>query len=155
VFALRRLCLDHRYAAAIICIAALALRMLVPAGYMISSEAGGIGVTICSTMPARPYPEAMATMHHGMADHGLSGDHGQSLEHGSSRDHGPSRDHGKAEMPCAFSSLSSQALGGVDPILVVAAIAFFMAAGLQPERRLAVPLRLNLWPPMRGPPARP
>jgi len=115
-------------------VAALALRLLVPAGYMISSEHGQIGMALCSNTAGQPSVTAMSAMH------------------GNTPDHGRSRDHGKGEMPCAFSSLSAQALGSIDPILMVAAIAFIMVTGRRRVRRLTVPLRLNLWPPLRGPP---
>lgn len=134
VLALRRLFHAYRFAAALICIAALALRVLIPSGYMISGEQGQVAVTICSDGASKLKSMDMSAMHHAVPESGQS------------------PDHGKAEMPCAFSGLSLQALAGMDP-LVLAAIAFVMAVALRPAQALAPPIRLYLRPPLRGPPA--
>ena len=143
--ALRRL-LAHRSLALLVCLAALAMKLLVPSGYMIASDHGRLAITLCPGVSSQAMPMAIATpmamsMHADMADHAMP------------QDHGSSKEHGKAEMPCAFSSLSAQALGAVDPILLVVAIAFVMALGLRPMRLLSSPLRRYLRPPLRGPPA--
>lgn len=135
VFALRRLFLAHRHAAALICIAALALRMLIPAGYMISGEHGQLAVTICSNSTAKLKTMQMPSTHHAAPGHEKAGD------------------HGKVEMPCAFASLSVQALGSIDPAVLLAAIAFAMALALSVIRVLGPPTRPYLRPPLRGPPA--
>jgi hypothetical protein len=134
VHALRRLFHAYRTAATLICLAALALKLVVPAGYMISAEAGQVAVTLCSNGAPKLMGMNMPATHH------------------TAPDHGKSQDHGKAEMPCAFSSLSVQALGGIDPVLVLAAIAFVMAVALRPARVPAPPGALYLRPPLRGPP---
>lgn len=137
MFALRRFLLAHRHLVALLCLAALAVRLLVPAGYMISTDHGRIAITLCPGAASAPVMDMASDMHHTTGDHGRSDD------------------HGKASPPCAFSSLSVQALGGVDAVLLLAAIAFVMAIGLRPGR---APLRLlapYLRPPLRGPPARP
>lgn len=113
------------------------MKLLVPAGYMIAGEHGGITITICPGTSAQPRGSSNGSM----ADHAMP------------QDHGSSKEHGKAEMPCAFSSLSAQALGAVDPILLVAAIAFATTIGLRAIRPLAPPLTRYLRPPLRGPPA--
>nr|WP_277924519.1 DUF2946 family protein [Sphingomonas sp. CROZ-RG-20F-R02-07] len=116
----------------VICAAALLLKLLVPTGYMIDSDGGRMGIIMCSgTGPMRDMP-AM---------------------HGDGSDPRKSKDHGKAEMPCAFSSLSAAALSAIDPIQLDALIAFVMALGfvgfLLPD-----PLRCRRFrPPLRGPPA--
>ncbi len=55
--------------------------------------------------------------------------------------------------PCAFSGLGHAALGGADPVLLIAALAFILLVGLAPLR--APPARdlPFLRPPLRGPPA--
>lgn len=131
MLALRRLVLAHRPLAALICVAALALKLLVPPGYMISSEHDRIAITICS----------------GMAPHAM--DMGMASE---MPEQGPSKEHGKTETPCAFTSLSAQAVGSLDPLLLIIAIAFVMAVGrrfVAPHALLAQPY---LRPPLRGPP---
>lgn len=110
------------------------MKLLVPTGYMIDNSSGTITVTICSGTAPRTMTIAMPGLHGDMPDHGK-------------------KDQGKAEMPCAFAGLSAAALGAIDPIQLVALIAFVMAAGVLgivlPLFRTPVYLR----PPLRGPPA--
>lgn len=133
MFAVRRL-LAQRHLAVLICAAALALKLLVPTGYMIDGSHGRIAVTICSgTGPVTMMME-MPGMDHSMLDHGK-------------------KDHGKAEMPCAFAGLSAAMTGAIDPIQIAALIAFVMALGLV-AMVPPVPSRpVYLRPPLRGPPA--
>jgi len=133
VLALRRL-LTQRYLAGLICAATLLVKLLVPSGYMIASDQGRITITICSGVASQTMTMAMPGMHGEMPGSGKP-------------------DHGKAEMPCAFSGLSAHALCAVDPILLVALIAFVMAAGLAPSILPALATRAYLRPPLRGPPA--
>ena len=134
MLAIRRL-LAQRYFAMLVCAAALLLKLLVPAGYMIGSEHNQITITLCSGVA----PQAMTTAMPGM--------------HGAMSDHGTPKDHGKAEMPCAFAGLSTASLGAINPILLVTLIAFVMAVGLSPAVLPAITRRSNLRPPLRGPPA--
>ena len=134
--ALRRLVLAHTQLTALICVAALALRILIPTGYMISVNHGRIAVTLCSGV-AQQQPSTAMDMPD--MDHTMS-------------EHGKSKEHGKAEMPCAFSSLSAQVLGAIDPTLLVAALAFVVALalyGLSPTIICSAPY---LRPHLRGPP---
>lgn len=133
--------LAQRHVAILLCTAALLVKLLVPAGYMIDRDHRRIAITICSgDAPAQmtmSLPADMPAMHGGdMAGHGKT------------------KDRGKAEMPCAFSSLSSPAIGAIDPLLLATLIAFVLAVG----RMASAPLRLSrsayLRPPLRGPPAR-
>ncbi len=135
MLAIRRFFLAHRHLAALICVAALALRLLIPSGYMVSGEHGRIAITICSGVAPQPASMDMPGMQNDMADHGKS------------------KEHGKAEMPCAFSSLTTQALGAIDPVLLVAVIAFVMGVALLFARSIARPAIPYLRPPSRGPPA--
>ncbi len=133
--ALRRLLLAHRHVAALICVAAFALKLMVPAGYMVSSDHGRIAITICSGVALPSMNMAMPGMHGDMADHGKS------------------KEHGKPEIPCAFISLSAQALGAVDPILLIIAITFVISMGLRFIARPTIAALSHLRPPLRGPPA--
>jgi hypothetical protein len=136
VQALRRLVLAHRHLAALICVAALALRVLIPTGYMVSNDHGRVAISLCAgVVEQQPsMPMDMPGMRHTMpAD-------------------GKSKEHGKTEMPCAFSSLFAQALGGADPILLVAALAIVAALALHATPRTIVPVAAYLRPPLRGPP---
>jgi hypothetical protein len=134
MLAIRRL-LAQRYFAMLVCAAALLLKLLVPAGYMIGSEHNRATITFCSGVA----PQAMTTAMPGMR--------------GAMSDHDTPKDHGKAEMPCAFASLSTASLGATNPILLVTLIAFVMAVGLSPAVLPAITRRSNLRPPLRGPPA--
>jgi hypothetical protein len=137
VTAIRHL-LALRTLAVLICAAALLLKLVVPAGYMIDGDHGRIAITLCpGTAPA-----PMTTDMPGMA--GM---------HGDRADHGKSQDHGKAEMPCAFSGLSSAVMAALDPIQLAGLVAFVMAIGLV---GVVVPVPADpayLRPPLRGPPA--
>ncbi|WP_426280349.1 DUF2946 family protein [Sphingomonas sp. NFX23] len=133
VLAVRRL-IAQRYFAVLVCAATLLLKLLVPAGYMIGTEHGRITIELCSGVAPRAVTMAMPEMHGDMPDHGRS------------------QDHGKAEMPCAFSGLSAASLGAIDPVQLVALIAFVMAIGLSPAIQPATVRRGHLRPPLRGPP---
>lgn len=134
--AFRHLVLAHRHIAALICVAALALRILIPTGYMVSSVHGRVTITLCSgVVDQQP---AMAMDMRGM-DHTMP-------------DHGKSKEHGKAEMPCAFSGLSAPVLGGADPVLLVVALALVAAVALRATPRTIVASASYLRPPLRGPP---
>lgn len=131
MFAVRRL-IAQRHLAVLICVAALALKLWVPTGYMINSSHGRITITICSG-----FAEAPMTMEGSGMDVSMPGQ---------------GKDHGKAEMPCAFSGLSAATLGAIDPVQLVALIAFVMAAGLT-GFILPVPWSAPwLRPPLRAPP---
>ena len=133
--ALRRFLLAHRHVAALICVAAFALKLMVPAGYMVSSDHGRVAITICSGVAPQSMNMAIPGMHGDMADHGKS------------------KEHGKPELPCAFVSLSAQALGAIDPILLIIAITFVISMGLRFIARPTIAAPSHLRPPLRGPPA--
>jgi hypothetical protein len=128
VLTVRRL-LAQRYFAVLLYAGALLLRLLVPTGYMIGSENGQITMELCSGVT----PHATMIAIPGM--------------------HGDMPDHGKAETPCAFAGLSAASLGAIDPIQLVALIAFVMAVRLSPTVLPAIIRRSHLRPPLRGPPA--
>jgi hypothetical protein len=134
VLTVRRL-LAQRYFAVLLYAGALLLRLLVPTGYMIGSENGQITMELCSGVTPHATTIAIPGMHGDMPDHGKS------------------QDHGKAETPCAFAGLSAASLGAIDPIQLVALIAFVMAVGLSPTVLPAIIRRSHLRPPLRGPPA--
>ncbi|MBW6526396.1 hypothetical protein KZ813_06045 [Sphingomonas sp. RHCKR7] len=119
----------------LLCAAALLLKLLVPAGYMLASEHGRVAIVICPGMSSAPAAAEMPAMHGGRAGHG------------------DRADHGKAEMPCAFAGLSSLALAAADPIQLAALIAFVVAGGRAADV-VTSPLEAHhLRPPLRGPPA--
>ena len=119
--------LAQRHGAVLLCAAALLLRLIVPTGYMIGDVGGHMAITLCPGTAAATAPA------HGSHDH-------------------RGREHG-ADLPCAFSGLSTAGLAAVDPALLAAFIAFVMATGLVAPAlsRPAAPPHLR--PPLRGPPA--
>ena len=127
--------LTQRHLAVLICAVTLLLKLLVPTGYMIDSNHGHLTITICLGSTPRTMAMEMPKMHGDMPDHGKS------------------KDHGKAEMPCAFSGLSAAMIGAIDPIQLVALIAFVLAVGLAATVLPAPSRPAYLRPPLRGPPA--
>lgn len=114
---------------------ALAAKALVPAGFMLSPSAGRVlTVTICADASGMPRQMQIAIP---------------------AKDDRPGEpaDAGEADQPCAFSGLGHAALGGADPVLLAAALAFILLLGFAPPS--ALPLRdiAYLRPPLRGPPS--
>ena len=138
-----RILLAQRHLALLVCVAALLLKLLVPAGYMIGSDHGRFSVTICSGVEPRTVTMVMPGMHGDMAHLGKS------------KEHGNSKDHGKAEMPCAFAGLSAAALGAIDPLQLAALVGFILAVGVIGLALPAPSTTPHLRPPLRGPPAYP
>jgi hypothetical protein len=107
-------------------VAALALRVLVPAGTMPTFEqkrievlvchgAGGSAVSVALDQPLKPKGESAAER-------------------------------------CAFADLSVPLLGAADPFLLALALAFVLALWLMASRPLPARTIAHLRPPLRGPP---
>jgi hypothetical protein len=140
VTALRRLSLDHRTLALWLALAVLAVKLLVPAGFMVGVVDGRVGLQICSGFG----PVAAAPMmHHAMPDR-ASTDHGTG-------DHGRA-DHPAPEMPCPFAALAHGVAIPVDPVLLAIALAFVLALGFAAIVRDAPRSVPFPRPPSRGPP---
>ena len=134
---LRQYLMRHTALAAWLVVLTLLMKMLVPTGYMFStSSTGSITIELCSGFG----PVAIAAPGHGMTHH-----HGQ-------HDHEKHDHKGKEMSPCAFSGLSAPSLGGTDPLLLAAAIAFIVATVFLSVVPSAVVLPTYLRPPLRGPP---
>ena len=135
---LARRLLAHRRLAALLCVAALLLKLVVPSGYMIGNHDGHLTIEVCSGMATAP---AKMAMPHAMP-------HAMPMP-----SQGKPHDGAKPDQPCAFAGLSAAALGAVDAVLLAALIAFVMALAFAPAT-LPPPLRrVRLRPPLRGPPA--
>lgn len=126
--------LARRRLAALLCVATLLLKLLVPTGYMIGSDHGRFAITLCPGVAPAAMVMDMPEMHADTAGHGKS------------------EDHGKAEMPCAFSALSTAMSGPIDLIQLAALIAFVLAIGLAAIILPAPSQPAFLRPPLRGPP---
>lgn len=112
---------------------ALAMKLLVPAGFMPVLGANGVEIVICSG--SGPMTMTMAVP--GMAG-ALGGDHDAP---------------GKHEAPCAFSGLAAPSLGGADVIQLAIALAAIIALGVLFTPIARRPIWAFLRPPLRGPPA--
>lgn len=129
---LRRLILDNRAFTSALMALVLAMKLLVPGGFMPTFSNGQIVITLCSGT------ETMKTV---MTMPGM--------EHGKPSD----SQHGKVEQPCAFSGLSAPSMGAIDPVLLALAVVFIMSVALRPVVRGTAVARQFLRPPLRGPPA--
>jgi hypothetical protein len=129
--------LTARYArlALVLVVLALAIKALVPPGYMISSTGERfLTVTICSDASGTPKQMRIAIPY---KDETGSG-HAEAAD---------------KSQPCAFSGLGHAALGGADPVLLAAALAFILLVGLAPLRTPPARDIAFLRPPLRGPPS--
>lgn len=128
---------SHRYAqlTLVLVVLALAVKALVPAGYMISSTSERfLTVTICADASGTPKQMRIA-----ISDKNeKGGDHSEAAD---------------KSQPCAFSGLGHAALGGADPLLLAAALAFILLVGLAPLRSPPARDIPFLRPPLRGPPS--
>lgn len=154
VTSLRRLLLDHRTLALWLALAALAVRLLVPAGFMAGQVDGRVVLQICSgygpvtTMPVSRH--GAMTMAGPMAA-GHAG-HAATMAGGHGADHDDARGHAGTEMPCAYAALAHGAVAAADVVLLALAIAFVMALGFAARPALPLRSRVYLRPPLRGPP---
>jgi hypothetical protein len=147
VQAFRHLIDPHRGGWLCFCLVVLALRLLVPAGYMPAIDAGGIAIVACPDGAAAA-PPVMA----GPADRHAD----RHADHHRSRHHDDDRgDHHGAGQICAFAGLSAPLLGGADSVLLAAALAWVAAAALALPRRHPARAAPYLRPPSHAPPALP
>ena len=117
-------------AATILLVAALLLKLLVPAGMMLSAPNQVLTVTICADATAKDMVRSIAIP----------------MKQSGSEDQNP----GKGA--CAFSALSMAGLGGADPLLLALALAFVLALGFAPHPIPRARRFVRLRPPLRGPP---
>ena len=129
---LRALTNSHRAWFALLLVCTLAVRLVVPSGFMPSVEHGRVTILICSGTAT---PPVMATAMSGM-HHDRSGETG----------------HTKAEMPCAFAGLGLATMGTAPPLVSAAALLLtFLLAILAIAQLLPAPSG-RLRPPLRAPP---
>jgi hypothetical protein len=124
---------EHRWLALWLIAAALAVKALVPAGYMLA-DTGGKTLTVAICDGSGPVAMTIA----------LPMD----------PDHAKAPDGAKQDGGCAFSALAHATMGGADPALLIAAIAFLLALGFAPAAPPRVRRLAFARPPLRGPPAR-
>jgi len=127
--ALRAFFLTRRRLAALLVAAALAMKALVPAGYMVEGGARVLTISICADASGEHRVQQIVVPTKGGAAPAL------------------------AKGECAFTSLNAMALGGAGPALLALALAFILALGFAPVTIPAPAGALRLRPPLRGPPA--
>lgn len=123
----RRL-LAQRGLATLICCAVLALRLLVPSGYMVEAGGSRITISICNGVASAPMSVSLPLKHDGGTQHG---------EHA---------------MPCPYGNLGHAALPAVDPIQLAQLLVFILAVAWLGHVLPARPARPHVRPPLRGPP---
>ena len=131
--ALRLFLRDHRRLAAALFALTLAMKALLPAGYMLGDGSRSLTVQICSDATGQTMAQAIAIPQSGK--------------------HDGTGEHGKADGTCPFSSLAMASLSGADTVLLAAALAFILALGFAPTRSPRPRRASHLRPPLRGPPA--
>ncbi|WP_137863778.1 MULTISPECIES: DUF2946 family protein [unclassified Sphingomonas] len=123
---------EHRWLALWLIAAALAVKALVPQGYMLA-DTGGKTLTVAICDGSGP-----ATM---------------AITLPMDPDHAKAPDSAKQDGGCAYSSLSHAITSGTDPVLLLAAIAFLLALGFAPAPQPMIRRRAFAQPPAQGPPA--
>jgi hypothetical protein len=129
---LRHILLEQRRLALWLVAIALAVKALVPGGYMVGQQGTALTIAICGdaaganlvrkiVVPQRETPEDLA-LHHAKG------------------------------AACPYSALDMAGTAGTDPSLLVLALAFILAIGLAPLVAPALATRSHLRPPLRGPP---
>lgn len=133
----------HRRWWLVLCLAALALRLLIPAGHMPVIDAGGLAIVAC--------PDAAAPMAI-PRDRNTPPHHARTHRTGGHDDRHDDGDRGGGQV-CAFAGLSAPLLGGADPLLLVAVLAWIAATALAMRPLRIVRCTPHLRPPPQGPPA--
>ena len=133
VLTLRRLSRSHHGILSLALLILLALRLVMPTGWMPVVSDGAITVSLCSSGSAVPQTVTIAIP---KADAGKTA---------------PS-DHATSGEACLFSGVAAAAIGGADPFQLASALAFVMLQGTRALHGLAPLATPYLRPPLRAPP---
>jgi hypothetical protein len=128
--AMRAFVRSRRRFAALVVALALAMKALVPAGYMIWQQDKVLTITICADASGTKIVKQIM-----LPQSGQTGE------------------HAKAEGACPYAALGMAALSGADAALVAGALGFILPLGFAPVRVQPRAGPLHLRPPLRGPPA--
>lgn len=125
---LRRFWMRNAPVAALLLALTLAMKALLPQGYMVAAESRSFEVVLCAGLGET------ATVTIPFDGHGS--------------------DAGKAETPQCHGALADKLVGGgIDPLLLPAAIAFILALGFAHLIAPLVERQRYVQPPLRGPPS--
>jgi hypothetical protein len=133
VSSLRNFLGTHRRLASLLIAMAIAMKALVPAGYMLAPQVTVLTVTICADALGKRITHDIAVPK--KAGHGEG-----------------SAEQSKGANTCSWSSLSMAALGGAAPELLALALAFVLALGFMPSAPSVARIASWLRPPLRAPP---
>jgi hypothetical protein len=131
--ALRAFFRDHRRLVVVLTAMALAMKALVPAGYMIQASPRVLSVLICADASGVGHLRRMTIL--------LNRDGGGSVDQ-----------HGKSDSTCPFTALSMATLGGADAPLLILALAFILVRAFAPSPPPTANRLRHDRPPLRGPP---
>lgn len=129
---MRAFFMRHRALACMLVVAALCMKVLVPAGFMIGPNSKVLSVQICSDGSGHSITTQLVIP--------MKGEPNDS-----------SGKQGKGD--CPFSSLSMVSMTGADQALLALALVFILALGFAPVRASLPKPVCHLRPPLRGPPA--
>ncbi len=129
---LRAIFFHHKRLALLLVAIALAMKALVPGGYMLGTQSQVITVSICGDASGLHQTRRIVVPREGGEKDTVS-------------------QHAKSG-PCAFSALGMDGLAGADPILLALALAFILAIGFAPLASPTLRACAHLRPPLRGPP---
>ena len=116
--------------AALLLGAALLFKLLVPAGYMVSSQNMVLTVIICADSTGEQLTRQISVP----------------MKDSAGQEHDP------AKSKCPFTALTMGLIGGADLALLASAIAFVMTLGFAPQTSVDGRDTPRLRPPSRGPP---
>ena len=132
--AIRRIFKAYPGLLALVCCAALAMKFLVPPGYMVDQDSKSFTVKICNgvgqaeaTIEIPFEPKSV-----GNGQHDAAGD--------------------QTDPACSFAGFSQFLATGADPIQLALAMVFILLAGLQLSQLPSSGVPDRLRPPLRGPP---
>lgn len=129
---------------------ALAMKIIVPAGYMIVQGESGLTMIICPGVePVADGPAVSVSS--GMHDMAAMTKASAGISHAGHEANGGDAQQ-KMNGPCAFTVLAHASLGGADPVQLALALVFIMALGFVAMVRPEVRQISFLRPPLRGPP---
>ena len=140
---IRAFFLGHRGLAAFAVALALCMKVLLPAGFMLSSSFDGssdrvLTLSVCHSGEEAPVAANVSVPLDGKGQ-------GKGLQGKDSQGKG-------GDVHCPYSSLSMPALGGTPALLLAIALAVILALGLAPTHHRPLEAITHLRPPLRGPP---
>jgi hypothetical protein len=130
---LRAFLRDHRRLAGLLLVLAIAMKALVPAGFMVGQHATVLTVEICADTLGAKVTKQIVVPQQGGAHGNAQGDN--------------------AKGSCPYGVLAMATLTGADAVLLAAALVFILALGFAPPRIVPACRIARALPPLRGPPA--